>query len=330
MNAAKVAMSKECNGCVGRNQAQDSTGCEELGYPVIECVGITHCYGSRTIYNDLSFSVPKGGVVGLLGKNGTGKTTTINILNGFLRPQRGSCRLFGHDSQALPRRTKQRIALLLEGHVQYPFLTVAQAERFLAPFYPQWDSAIYHELTERLHVSPKQRIGSMSCGQRSQVVLGLILAQNADLLILDDFTLGLDPGYRRLFIDYLREYVLARGKTVFVTSHIIQDMERFIKDCIIMDYGKILLHSTPSEIMTNLTIYEVEGERIEATRAAITQGEDKVYHPELYKNRLRFSSFLPAESVAAFLANAGCSPSKFDSRRPTDLEDAFIALTGEY
>ena len=97
-----------------------------------------------------------------------------------------------------------------------------------------------------------------------------------------------------------------------------------------MDYGKILLRSTPNEIMTNLTIYEVEGERIEAIRAAIAQAEDKVYHPELYKNRLRFSSFLPAESVAAFLANAGCSPSKFDSRRPTDLEDAFIALTGEY
>mgnify|MGYP005801033457 CR=1 FL=1 len=99
----------------------------------------------------------------------------------------------------------------------------------------------------KLHVGPGQRISRMSCGQRSQVALGLILAQDPDLLVLDDFSLGLDPGYRRLFADYLREYAKAEGKTVFLTSHIIQDMERLIDDCIIMDYNRVLYQGSLSD-----------------------------------------------------------------------------------
>lgn len=313
-----------------RQEGPQSAQCSRRGEAVIECRGLTHYYGLRLIYSDLSFSVARGGVVGLLGKNGTGKTTTINILNGFLRPQRGSCRLFGEASHALPPSVKQRIALLLEGHVQYPFMTVSQAERYLAPFYPKWDSAVYHELTDRLRISPRQRIGSMSCGQRSQVVLGLILAQNADLLILDDFTLGLDPGYRRLFIDYLQEYVVARGKTVFVTSHIIQDMERFIKECIILDYGKILLQKPTRELLSNLQIYEVTGDKQGDALRVLAGESEGVYHPEQLKNRIRFASFWPRERVVGFLARAGCDGARISSQSPKDLEDAFIALTGEY
>lgn len=298
--------------------------------PVIECVNLTHYYGDRLIYKDLSFSVAKGSVVGLLGKNGTGKTTTINILNGYLQPHSGECRLFGQDSQRLSASVQRRVGLLLEGHVQYPFMTVAQAERFFSAFYPCWDSNVYNELTSRLRISPRQRIASMSCGQRSQVVLGLILAQNADLLILDDFTLGLDPGYRRLFIDYLREYVLDRGKTVFVTSHIIQDMERFINECIILDYGKILAQMPTHEILDRCTIYELDCEEESAAEKLLMAKQEVVYHPERRKKRLRFASFLAPLDVRALLSSQGVGSDGLSFRRPDDLEDAFIALTGEY
>lgn len=111
--------------------------------------------------------------------------------------------------------------------------------KILFGFLPQtMEKEAYYELMNKLKVAPKQRISRMSCGQRSQVALGLILAQNPELLVLDDFSLGLDPGYRRLFVDYLRDYARSENKTVFLTSHIIQDMERLIDDCIIMDYGK--------------------------------------------------------------------------------------------
>ena len=110
-------------------------------------------------------------------------------------------------------------------------------------------------MMNKLKVAPVQRISRMSNGQRSQVALGLILAQNPELLILDDFSLGLDPGYRRLFVDYLRDYARSENKTVFLTSHIIQDMERLIDDCIIMDYGSILIQQPIETLMKELRRY---------------------------------------------------------------------------
>ncbi|MEG2947607.1 MAG: ABC transporter ATP-binding protein, partial [Bacteroidales bacterium] len=216
---------------------------------IIECKNLTHYYGNRKIYENLSFSIPKGKIMGLLGKNGTGKTTSINILSGYLKPQAGECYIFGENIQEMSPLQRRKIGLLIEGHVQYDFMNIEQIERFYSAFYPNWKREAYYELMSRLKVAPKQRISRMSCGQRSQVALGLILAQNPELLILDDFSLGLDPGYRRLFVDYLKEYASAEDKTIFLTSHIIQDMERLIDDCIIMDYGKILIQQPINELL---------------------------------------------------------------------------------
>ncbi|MEG1586466.1 MAG: ABC transporter ATP-binding protein, partial [Bacteroidales bacterium] len=207
---------------------------------IIECSNLTHYYGDRKIYEDLNFSVPRKRILGLLGKNGTGKTTSINILSGYLKPKAGECRIFGENIQTISPVLRQKIGLLIEGHVQYQFMDIEQIERFYASFYPKWKKDAYYDLMSCLKVAPRQKISRMSCGQRSQVALGLILAQDPELLILDDFSLGLDPGYRRLFVDYLKDYATNGEKTVFLTSHIIQDMERLIDDCIIMDYGKIL------------------------------------------------------------------------------------------
>ena len=82
------------------------------------------------------------------------------------------------------------------------------------------------------------------------LALGLLMAQDPELLILDDFSLGLDPGYRRLFVEYLRDFCKQGEKTVFLTSHIIQDLERLVDDCIIMDYGKILKQCPVGELIT--------------------------------------------------------------------------------
>jgi len=216
---------------------------------VISCEHLTHFYGKRKIYEDLNFEVAPGRIVGLLGKNGTGKTTTINILMGYLKPQSGTCRIYGEDVQQISPETRRRIALLLEGHVQYEYMSIAQIEKFYSAFYPKWNRDAYYGLMEKLHVAPGQKISRMSNGQRSQVALGLILAQNADLLVLDDFSLGLDPGYRRLFCEYLRDYAKAEGKTVFLTSHIIQDLEKLVDEVIVMDYGSILVQEEAATLM---------------------------------------------------------------------------------
>lgn len=293
---------------------------------VISVKNLTQRYGTgRVIYSDLSFEVPKGRILGLLGKNGTGKTTTINILMGYLRPQKGECRIFGEDITSLSPATRARIALLIEGHVQYSFMTIGQIERFYSSFYPRWNRDAYYELMAKLHVSPGQKISSMSCGQRSQVALGLILAQNADLLVLDDFSLGLDPGYRRLFIDYLREFAKAEEKTVFMTSHIIQDLERLIDDCIMLDYGKILTQMPVDDLLRDFSRYTLPTD----LSADKFNNSELFINPGKIRNELEFYTFKPIEEIRAGLSALGVSDAGLE-RREMSLEDAFIGLTGKY
>ncbi|MDE6306899.1 MAG: ABC transporter ATP-binding protein [Muribaculaceae bacterium] len=298
---------------------------KDLEQPVISVKNLTQRYGTgRVIYQDLSFDVPRGRILGLLGKNGTGKTTTINILMGYLRPQSGECRIFGEDITTMSPMTRERIALLIEGHVQYAFMTIEQIEKFYSKFYKRWNRDAYYELMRKLHVSPRQHISTMSCGQRSQVALGLILAQNADLLVLDDFSLGLDPGYRRLFIEYLHEFAKAEEKTVFMTSHIIQDMERLIDDCIMLDYGKILTQMPVKELMDTFGRYTFTVD----TDAPLPADKDFI-NPERIKNQVEIYSFKDADYVQKRLVESGIQPKDF-TKQPMNLEDAFIGLTGKY
>lgn len=293
--------------------------------PIISCKNLTHYYGKRLIYEDLSFEVPQGRILGLLGKNGTGKTTTINILNGYLKPHSGQCFMFGEDIQQITPTTKERIALLIEGHVQYSFMNSEQIEKFYAPFYSKWNKEAYYELIKLLKVAPKQKLSQMSCGQRSQVALGLILAQNADLLILDDFSMGLDPGYRRLFIDYLKDYAQGENKTVFLTSHIIQDMENLIDDCIILDYGKILIQKPIRELMDTFSRYTFS---LKNGISILPEG-DSIYSPSIIREKAELHSFLSKEEIEKWLNNNQIEHSPIVKRK-MNLEDVFIGLTGKY
>lgn len=291
---------------------------------VIVCGNLTHYYGKRCIYENLNFSIPKGRILGLLGKNGTGKTTTINILNGYLKPRSGQCSIFGEPSYGLSPKTRERIGLLIEGHVQYAFMNVVQIEKFYSRFYPKWQRGTYYELISMLKIDQRQRIAQMSCGQRSQVALGLILAQNADLLILDDFSMGLDPGYRRLFVDFLNEYARKDEKTVFVTSHIIQDMERLIDDCMIMGYGRILLQKPAKEILRTFHRYVLQG----GQTFPLNDIAD-FHYPAKIKDTTEFYSFLPLQEVKRILGTKSIHTETLRQEGLT-LEEAFIGLTGKY
>jgi len=291
----------------------------------IECKNLTHYYGSKMVFENLNFVVEEGSILGLLGKNGAGKSTTINILNGFLQPTSGHCLIYGEDSQHLTAENKSRIGFLIEGHIQYSFMNIHQIEKFYSGFYPKWKREPYWELMSKLKVTPTQKISTMSCGQRSQVALGLILAQDPDLLILDDFSMGLDPGYRRLFIDYLREYAKAENKTIFTTSHIIQDMERLIDDVLIMDYNRILAQQPVHEFMTNFKqlniVLDGPADNFPNNKLAV--------NIERIRDKVEFYTYASIDEVKTYLQGEGIRYRSIEKKEMT-LEDAFIGLTGKY
>jgi len=293
---------------------------------VIECKNLTHYYGDKLVLNNLDLKVEKGRIFGILGKNGMGKTTTINILMGFLRPTSGQCLVMGEESHKLSPATRQKIGLLHEGHLAYDFMTIKQVENFYSRFFPKWKADYYWDLIGKLGLKDNHKIRNMSCGQRSQVVLGLIFAQDPELLILDDYSMGLDPGYRALFIDYLQEYVREKNKTVFLTSHIIQDVEKVVDDTIIMGYQKLLLKMPLETLKKDFHRFEFRNAN---AVGHIKADDDSITNVEFYNDKVTLYSFKNKSDVIKHLKTLGISVDDLTEVSMT-LEEAFIGLTGKY
>ena len=290
----------------------------------IEIRNLEHKFGKHRIYEDLNLLLPRGKIYGLLGKNGVGKTTLIKILMGFLRPGRGECKVLGEPSHALPSSVRQKIGLLFEGHLAYEFLTIEKIEKFYAPYYPKWDNNIYWDLVDKLKLPKSHRISNMSEGQRSQVVLGLIMAQQPELLILDDYSMGLDAGYRRLFIDYMKEYLENTDRTVLLTSHVIQDMESFVDEVIFLERGGKILTTSLKEFCSTFKRYQIEknGHQTPLKQGVITNVEEHAHYWDIF-------SFAPEDDLRVELDEQGLYLYKL-KHVPMNLEDAFIGYTGRY
>ena len=312
----------------------------EIDEPVV-IEHLRHSYGKHRVYDDLSLSFETGKVYGLLGKNGVGKTTLIKILMGFLRPQGGQCRVFGDPAHAIRPATRARVGLLFERHLTYEFFSIKQVERFYAGFYPGWRRDIYYDMVGRLRLPDTHIIGTMSEGQRSQVVLGLMLAQNPELLILDDYSMGLDAGYRRLFVDYLREFFKDGKHTVILTSHVIQDMESFVDEIVFLERGGNSLRTSMSEFTERFSLYRLPkpaGARgfkalDDAGFVAAPQAGQAIKNVEEYGDHWDIFSFAPAESVTEALREQGFGalvPPTGLEKHGMNLEDAFIGYTGRY
>jgi ABC-2 type transport system ATP-binding protein len=306
-----------------KSSADTATELEADTAAAIEVRHLCHRYGATTIYEDLNFTVPKGTICGLLGKNGQGKTTLVNILMGFLKPVQGSCLVLGEHSHILSPQTRARIGLLHEGHLAYDFMTIAESERFYSSFYPNWQEDRFYDLVNRMGLPMTSRLNRLSCGQRSQVVLGLIMAQNPDLLILDDFSLGLDAGYRRLFLEVLHEFFAQGGKTIFVTSHIVQDLENLIDSIIFIDFGRVR-QTGLREFMTSFHRYEWR-----CPSGVAVECDHVVKGVERRNGRTFLYSFAEQGVLANHLESQGRAESELQ-RQPMTLEDGFIGLLGQY
>lgn len=292
---------------------------------IIKVDNIIHRYRSVNVLEKLNFSVKKGRIFGLLGKNGAGKTTAINIMMGFLQPLGGRCEIFGEPSHKISPETRTRIGLIHENHLQYDFMNISQAEKFYSSFYSKWDFEIFNSLTGKLGLDKKHKISKMSCGQRSQVNLALILAQKPELMILDDYSTGLDAGYRRLFLEYISEYAREYETTVFVTSHIVQDLEKVVDDIVILDRGKTLISSTLEDFTGNFVKY-----RLKNFHGDVDISRDNIIvNSERFGRDLFVYSFESPETVMYHLKKKGVEGIVLETGQMS-LEDAFIGLTGKY
>ncbi|MHC4681076.1 MAG: ABC transporter ATP-binding protein [Planctomycetota bacterium] len=252
---------------------------------VIDVQNLVKYYDGRCVLDGIDFSVPRGCIYGLLGRNGAGKTTIIRILLGLEPPTRGRTCLLETDSADLPAKIRGRIGCVAEGHNLIQNYKVGRLIGLCKDLSLQWNDEFFDHLIETFRLPMDRRVRELSIGMRAQLNLSLAMAIDPELLILDDPTLGLDTVARRQFLELAIEIIQKQGRTILFCSHILSDVERIadrigilaagnlVVDCPLeqlKDRVKKLRVIFPEAAPANLYLTEIVNRHIEGREMVIT------------------------------------------------------------
>lgn len=206
----------------------------------IEISGLTKRYKGFTL-DGVSFDVPRGSIMGFIGQNGAGKTTTIRSLLNITSIDGGEIRLLGLDHIKDEFEIKKRLAVVFDELPFHDVFNAADMARIFAGLYPEWDNAAYFAYLERFGLPPKKKIGQYSKGMKMKLQIACALSHNAELLVMDEATTGLDPVVRDEILHIFMEYLQNGERSILMSSHITGDLEKIADSVTFIDKGKILL-----------------------------------------------------------------------------------------
>ena len=292
------------------SSAADSTA-------AIHTEGLGKRYGNTVALEALNLTVARGEVYGYLGPNGSGKTTTIRLLLGLHRPSSGRAELFGLDAWSNPVRAHRRVAYVAGEPFLWPSLTGAETFEFLARLHRDTDVAYREALVERFQLDTRKKIRALSKGNRQKVQLIAALATRAELLLLDEPTSGLDPLMEVAFRDCVKE-ARGRGQTVFLSSHILSEVEALCDRVGILRDGRLVDEGTLAELR-HLAVQTVEVTF--AGRAPELPALEGVQAHGAGPNALRFEV---SGSVGPLIAALAEHPVMTLTSREPSLEEIFL------
>jgi len=218
---------------------------------IIEVEDLVKRYGEITAVDRISFEVHEGEIFGMVGPNGAGKTTTIECIEGLRVPDDGTIRVWGLNPQQDGYRLRERIGVQLQESALPDRIKVWEALDLFSSFYTK--SVDWRPLLERLGIADKcdTPFAKLSGGQKKRLFIALALVNDPELVFLDELTTGLDPQARRAMWDLVRD-IRDQGKTIFLTTHYMEEAERLCDRVLIIDYGKIVALDTPEKLIQNL------------------------------------------------------------------------------
>jgi ABC-2 type transport system ATP-binding protein len=205
-------------------------------------------FGEKVALESVSLYVPKGTVFGLIGENGAGKTTLIKHILGLLAAESGTVQVFGSDPTCDPVRVLGRIGYLSEQPDVPGWMQVQELIRYMKAFYPKWDSAYAAALLKEFGLNPAQCLSTLSKGQVAKASLLVAQAHRPELLLLDEPSSGLDPMVRRDILEAVIRTVADEGRTVFFSSHFLDEIERVSDHIAMLHRGKLILYGSLDEI----------------------------------------------------------------------------------
>ena len=214
---------------------------------VISAKGLSKRYGKSVAVDNVSFEIPAGRIVGLIGPNGSGKTTTLKAMLGLI-PFEGELKVLGMDPRTRRDELMQHVSFIADVAVLPRWLRVSEAINFVAGVHPKFDRAKAERYIKNTKLKPAMKVKEMSKGMIVQLHLALVMAIDAKLLVLDEPTLGLDILYRKQFYQNLLEDYFDAQKTIVVTTHQVEEIEHILSDLMFIREGKITLSASMDEI----------------------------------------------------------------------------------
>jgi ABC-2 type transport system ATP-binding protein len=217
----------------------------------VEITGLSRRFGAKLALNQVSLQIKRGRVFGLVGGNGAGKTTLIKHILGRLKPESGTVRAFGFDPVANPVAVLGRIGYLSENRDLPAWMRVDELIRYTEAFYPTWDPAYAEQLRQQFGLERRAKIKTLSRGENAKAGLLIALAYRPEMLLLDEPSSGLDPVVRRDILEAIIRTVADEGRTVFFSSHLLEEVERVADDMAMMFNGQVVLAGALDEVKEN-------------------------------------------------------------------------------
>ena len=198
--------------------------------------------------DDVSFTIPRGMIVGLIGENGAGKSTTISAVLNMISIDSGDLRVLDMDFRKQEREIKQKVGAVLDELHQVPHLYCRDIDSIMKRSYTHWDSSLFKEYLDRFHLPADKQIKELSKGMNVKLNFAIALSHNPEFLILDEATSGLDPVMRDEILDLLQDFVLDENHSVLISSHITSDLDKIADYIIFMHEGRIRFMKSKEEI----------------------------------------------------------------------------------
>ncbi|WP_024862213.1 ABC transporter ATP-binding protein [Ruminococcus flavefaciens] len=220
---------------------------------ILEISGLNKSYDSFAL-KDVTFSLPKGYIMGFVGENGSGKTTTIRSILNMANIDSGKISVFGLDSVKDTITIKEKLGVVFDSLYLADHLTAKQIEKQLKPFYKDWDSKEFAGRLRAFGLPDNKRVGEFSKGMKMKFMIAIALSHKADFMILDEPTSGLDPVARDELLDILAEYIENENRSVLFSTHITSDVERIADYVTILHNGRVWFTGTKDELSEKYVI----------------------------------------------------------------------------
>ena len=199
----------------------------------------------------VSFDVPKGSIMGFIGQNGAGKTTTIRCLLNITNADAGEIRLLGMDHIKDEFAIKERIAVVFDELPFHELFTARDMARIFRGIYREWSDETYQQYLERFQLPQRKKISQFSKGMKMKLQIACALSHNAELLVMDEATTGLDPVVRSEILDIFLEYLQNENHSILMSSHITSDLEKIADSVTFIDRGRLLLTGYKDDVLAN-------------------------------------------------------------------------------